>query len=285
MVVSHGGHPDIDRVFGALADTTRRDIVGSCDRRERGRRRARGALPDELRGRAEARRGAGAGGPGHQGADRAPQGRPHQRRAGSAWHAACSIDTRSCGGDASTACPSSSPTRRRPTHDRDRRPQGPEALTMTSRPSSTRRPSGSGSSGPTRASWSAGGARRPTPRPSPSTTCARRPHGVPHDRPGRRPAARAGGRSSRSIRRAAIVFRDGFANADGTARTRTCPAVTVHVTIEDIGDGRTPDVDHRRLPRHRGDGAAPRHGHGGGPHPGRRPDRRHPRRSDHEGVA
>ena len=50
------------------------------DRRRGGRRRAGQPLPDELRGRAEARRGPRAGRPGHQGAHRAPQGRPHQRR-------------------------------------------------------------------------------------------------------------------------------------------------------------------------------------------------------------
>ena len=45
----------------------------------------------------------------------------------------------------------------------------PTALTMTTRPpSSTHRRSGSGSCGPIRASWSAGGARRPIPRPSPT---------------------------------------------------------------------------------------------------------------------
>ena len=48
----------------------------------------------------------------------------------------------------------------------------------------------------------------------------------------------------------------------------------------DRADRRRPhaDVDREPLPEHRGDGAGPRDGHGGGPHPGRRPDRRDPRR-------
>ena len=48
--------------------------------RPRGRRRAGRALPDELRGGAEARRGPRAGRPRHQGAHRPPQGRAHQHR-------------------------------------------------------------------------------------------------------------------------------------------------------------------------------------------------------------
>jgi uncharacterized protein YndB with AHSA1/START domain len=35
-----------------------------------------------------------------------------------------------------------------------------------------------------------------------------------------------------------LVFRDGFANEDGTPNTEL-PTTQVHVTIEDIGDGRT----------------------------------------------
>ena len=53
--------------------------------------------------------------------------------------------------------------------DRDRRPQGPERLTMTLDAEFEASPIASGSSGPIRASWSAGGARRPTPPPSRST--------------------------------------------------------------------------------------------------------------------
>src|SRR5947209_9273841 len=51
------------------------------DQRRGGHRRAGQPLPDELRGGPEARRCARAGRPGHQGAHRAPQGRPHQSRA------------------------------------------------------------------------------------------------------------------------------------------------------------------------------------------------------------
>src|SRR6185503_14816731 len=48
--------------------------------RRRGHPRAGRALPDELRGRPEARRDPRAGGADHQGSDRAPQGRPSQPR-------------------------------------------------------------------------------------------------------------------------------------------------------------------------------------------------------------
>ena len=57
---------DFDRVFRALADATRRDIVRRAIAGEGGRRRAGRALPDELRGGAEARRDPGAGRPGHK---------------------------------------------------------------------------------------------------------------------------------------------------------------------------------------------------------------------------
>ena len=74
-----------------------------------------------------------------------------------------------------------------------------------------------------------------------------------------------------------LVFRDGFANDDGTPNT-DLPMNTAQ--RHDRGDRRRThaDVDRERLPQRRGDGAGPGHGHGGGPHPGRRPDRRDPRR-------
>ena len=74
-----------------------------------------------------------------------------------------------------------------------------------------------------------------------------------------------------------LVFRDGFANADGTpnddmpvvhrARPHRAgrPAAHAH-------------VDRERLPERRGHGEGPGHGHGGRPDAGRRPDRRDPRR-------
>ena len=73
------------------------------DRRERGHRRAGRPLPDELRGRAEARRDPRAGRPGHQAAHRPPKGRPHATSQGSAWRAACWTSTSSCGATESSA--------------------------------------------------------------------------------------------------------------------------------------------------------------------------------------
>ena len=72
-----------------------------------------------------------------------------------------------------------------------------------------------------------------------------------------------------------LLFRDGFANDDGT------PNDEFPVTVgagDDRGDRRRadPHVDRERLPEHRGAGAAAGDGHGGGPDPGRRPDRRDP---------
>ena len=73
-----------------------------------------------------------------------------------------------------------------------------------------------------------------------------------------------------------LVFRDGFANDDGTPNT-DMPVGEARVTIEALGDGRA-NGDREHLPDRRGDGAGSRHGHGGGPNRGRRPDRRPPRR-------
>ena len=74
-----------------------------------------------------------------------------------------------------------------------------------------------------------------------------------------------------------LVFLDGFAQQRRHAERRL-PAQ--RGPRDDRADRRRPhaDVDREPLPEHRGDGAGPRHGHGGGPDPGRRPDRRDPRR-------
>ena len=74
-----------------------------------------------------------------------------------------------------------------------------------------------------------------------------------------------------------LVFRDGFANDDGTPND-DLPTNEVRVTIEADRRRAHADVDREHLPERGGDGAGPRHGHGGRPDAGRRPDRRHPRR-------
>ena len=89
--------------FGALADATRRDIVRRAIAGEEGVAELAGALPDELRGRAEARCDPRAGGAGHEAAHRAPQGRPDRTSTGFTSPGACSTSTRSCGAAESTA--------------------------------------------------------------------------------------------------------------------------------------------------------------------------------------
>ena len=105
----------------------------------------------------------------------------------------------------------------------------------------------------------------------------RRPRRVPHDRPGGRPAAGLSGRSSRPSRRSRLVFRDGFANADGTPNT-DMPLNEARVTITEIGGGRTRMSIESTFP----DVAAMEQllamGMEAGPDRGRRPDRRDPRR-------
>ena len=76
-----------------------------------------------------------------------------------------------------------------------------------------------------------------------------------------------------------LVFLDGFANEDGTPND-DFPRNEGRVTIEPIGAG-GPGCGREPLPEHRGHGAGARAGHGRGPHAGRRPDRRHPRRGQH----
>ncbi len=63
---------------------------------------------------------------------------------------------------------------------------------------------------------------------------------------------------------ASLVFRDGFANEDGSPNTDV-PVTTPASRIEEIGDGPHADVDRELFPSTAGDGAAPGHGHGGGP--------------------
>ena len=155
---------------------------------------------------------------------------------------------------------------RRPTDDRDRRPQGPAGADHDpDRRVRRRRRSASGSCGPTRASSSAGGARRPTPATFTRTTCA----------PGGRVEYHMTGPSGDQPRGYwdvlevepphRLAFRDGFANDDGTPNT-DLPATTSRVvTIEEVGDGPHPHVDREHVSQRRGDGAGPGHGHGGGP--------------------
>ncbi len=94
--------------------------------------------------------------------------------------------------------------------------------------------------------------------------------------PERRPAARLlGRRRGRSAPPARL--RDGFANDDGTPND-DIPRHEARVTIEPIGAGRTRMSIESRFPSIEAMEQLAGHGHGGGPHPGRRPDRRHPRR-------
>ena len=79
-----------------------------------------------------------------------------------------------------------------------------------------------------------------------------------------------------------LVFRDGFANEDGTPNTEL-PTTTARVTIEEMGGAEDSDVDRERVSDRRGDGAARRHGHGGGPDAGDWPDRRDPGRGSGRG--
>ncbi len=74
-----------------------------------------------------------------------------------------------------------------------------------------------------------------------------------------------------------LQFRDGFAHDDGTPNPEL-PMSIARVRIDEIGDGRTRMSIESVFAEHRGDGADPRHGHGGGPQAGPRPDRRDPRR-------
>ena len=114
-----------------------------------------------------------------------------------------------------------------------------ETLTMTvDAEFVARRPSECGRCGPIHASWSAGGARPPTPPPSPPTTSA----------PGSRVEYHMTGpegdqpRGYWEILEAepprSLVFRDGFANTDGSPNPEL-PSMTARVAIEDIGGGRT----------------------------------------------
>ena len=80
MVVDELTDEEVDRLFHALADATRRDILRRCVRGEPSVSRLADDLPDELRRGAEARRGAGAGRPGHQGAPRTGAARAHRPR-------------------------------------------------------------------------------------------------------------------------------------------------------------------------------------------------------------
>ncbi len=73
-----------------------------------------------------------------------------------------------------------------------------------------------------------------------------------------------------------LVFRDGFANDDGTPNP-DLPEMEGRVSIEAIGDRRTRMSITSVFADRRGDGAGAGHGRRGGPHPGGRPDRRHPR--------
>ena len=165
--------------------------------------------------------------------------------------------------------------RRRPTHDRDRRPQGPDALTLTI--------AAEFDASPERV-WQLWADPRQLERwwgpPTYPATFTE------HDlAPGSRVEYHMTGPEGDQPRGfwdiveveapRSLVFRDGFANDDGTPNT-TCRGRT-SVTIETVGEADS-DVDREHLPEYRGDGAGPRHGHGGGPDGGRRPDRRHPRR-------
>ena len=74
-----------------------------------------------------------------------------------------------------------------------------------------------------------------------------------------------------------LVFRDGFANDDGTPNPEF-PATTVQVAIEDVDGGRSRMSIETLFPSAEAHGAARRHGHGGRPDRGRRAGRRDPRR-------
>jgi uncharacterized protein YndB with AHSA1/START domain len=68
-----------------------------------------------------------------------------------------------------------------------------------------------------------------------------------------------------------LVFRDGFANEDGTRNTEL-PTTTARGDHRGDRRRQDPDVDRERVSDRRGHGAARGHGHGGGPDAGRRPD-------------
>ena len=99
-----------------------------------------------------------------------------------------------------------------------------------------RRPSGCGSCGPIRASWRAGGGRRPTRRPWRSTTwlsAVRSPTSL----------TGPGGETSRGWWRITSVdpprsleFTDGFANHDGTPNADT-PTTAVQMRLTEHGGG------------------------------------------------
>ena len=71
---------------------------------------------------------------------------------------------------------------------------------------------------------------------------AGRPGRVPHDRARRATSRRATGRSLEAEPPHRLVFRDGFANADGTPNT-DMPLNESRVTIEAIGAGQDADGD------------------------------------------
>ena len=94
MVVEELSGAEVDRVFHALADTTRRDILHRCLVGRALGLAARRHLPDELRRGAEARRGAGAGRPRDQGAARPGAARAHATAPPSAGRGASSTTSR-----------------------------------------------------------------------------------------------------------------------------------------------------------------------------------------------
>ena len=102
-----------------------------------------------------------------------------------------------------------------------------------------RRPSGCGSCGPIRASSSAGGARRPTPATftrhnlAPGSRVEYHMTGPEGDQPHGYWEVLEADAPHR------LVFRDGFANADGTPNT-DLPMNTANLRIEEVGQGRTP---------------------------------------------
>ena len=95
--------PDFDRMFGALADHTRRDIVRRAIDGEEGVAELASHYAMSFAAVQKHVAILERAGPGHQAAHRAPQGRPHQPRVAARWRAACWTDTRTCGASGSTA--------------------------------------------------------------------------------------------------------------------------------------------------------------------------------------
>ena len=225
MVVSMDATFNADHVFAALADATRRDIVLRALSGREGVAELAGHYPMSFAAVQKHVAVLERAGPGHQGAHRPPQGRPHQHR-GASPGARPARPVR--GAVARPHRPHDRPHqqhRGRPTHDRHRRPQGSGGPDHD--PDRRVRRLAGARLGPVGRSAQAralvGSAHLPRhlhdPRPG-----ARQPRRVPHDRAERRPAARLlGHRRGRSAAPARLPRR---VRATTTARRTTTSRAT-----------------------------------------------------------